>query len=97
MVGNEEQKNVNDLPKNITPNLDEGLNKQVSRFQTVEGSRTHETVQGIRSASCNQIFSEAEWKEFMKGVSGVFTDDKFPASQQSLVGDVNPTNPELAE
>lgn len=100
MIGNEEQKNAGVLDKNITPNLGEGFDKQISRFDTAQGSRTHDLIKGIRVASCNQIFTEAEQKkrlEELGATSGIFTDTEFPASKESLVGNINPSNPELAK
>lgn len=100
MVGNDEQKNANTLPEDVYPNLEEKLDKQVSRFQTVEGTKDREMIQGIRIATCNQIFTGKDWDDRLHDLgakSGIFTDSEFPATKDSLIGNVVHSNPELAK
>lgn len=94
VVNNDTQKDASILAataliKTIQGQQPEGVEKQISRFATVAGSSGADKIQGLRTASSNQIFSLSEWNKNSSELGeGLYEDHDFPASDSVIIGNV---------
>lgn len=79
------------LDPNAQDNVhDPSLGRGLSKFQTIEGSRTHDKIPS-KSVGLSHVFDSGEWNKIKSQLGGgIFVDNEFPASNSSLVGHHQP-------